>query len=308
MCVKRGIIMQFTWTYSGTEQRKVRTFLQAHGVSHRMFSQMKHNGGAILKNGQPVYTSDYLDDGDEVTIVMPTEKSNDLVVPDYKPLDIIFENEHWLVVDKPYGVTTVPGHADRLHTLVNQVKGHLEETNTEDLVPHVVTRLDRDTSGIVLLAKHRFAHAVLDQQLQEHTVEKFYIAYTSGILPEDHGDINAPIGRVEGDFIKREVRDDGKPSRTEYWVERRYDEDGDNPMTRVRVQLHTGRTHQIRVHFQNIGHPLVGDDLYGGPLWHGLERQALHAYHMKFYDPFIENYREFNTKLPEDLKGLRDLA
>lgn len=79
-------------------------------------------------------------------------------------------------------------------------------------------------------------------------------------------------------------------------------------MTRVRVQLHTGRTHQIRVHFQNIGHPLVGDDLYGGPLWHGLERQALHAYHMKFYDPFIEDYREFNTKLPEDLKGLRDLA
>lgn len=298
--------MKFTWKYSGNEQRKVRTFLQNHGVSHRMFSQMKHNGGAILVNEKSVYTSDYLKNGDIVTIVMPTEKSNDLVVPDYKPLDIIFENEHWLVVDKPYGITTVPGHADRLHTLVNQVKGHLETIKADDLVPHVVTRLDRDTSGIVLLAKHRFAHAVLDQQLQDHTVEKFYLAYPSGILADDHGDINAPIGRMDGDFIKREVRDDGKPSRTEYWVERRYEDDEQN-MTRVKVQLHTGRTHQIRVHFANIGHPLVGDTLYDGPAWHGLQRQALHAYHMKFYDPFIEEYREFNTPLPDDLKTLRDI-
>ena len=84
--------MQFTWTYTGSEARKVRTFLQKHGVSHRMFSQMKHNGGAILVNEKPVYTSDYLKDGDKVTIVMPVEESNDLVVPDYKPLNIIFEN------------------------------------------------------------------------------------------------------------------------------------------------------------------------------------------------------------------------
>ncbi|CAH1850341.1 RluA family pseudouridine synthase [Convivina intestini] len=299
--------MEFTWTYQGDEQRKVRTFLQGHGVSHRMFSQMKHNGGAILANGQPVYTADYIKNGDQVTIVMPIEESNDLVVPDFHPLDIIFENEHWLVVDKPYGVTTVPGHADRLHTLVNQVKGHLIDEKAEDLVPHVVTRLDRDTSGLVLLAKHRFAHAVLDQQLQDHSVEKFYIAYVQGILPEDHGLIDEPIGRMDGDFIKRIVREDGKVSKTEYWVERRYQDDPDHPMTRVKVQLHTGRTHQIRVHFAHLGYPLVGDDLYGGPLWFGLKRQALHAYQMKFYDPFIEENRQLSTDLPADLLALKNL-
>lgn len=299
--------MKFTWTYQGDEERKVRTFLQGYGVSHRMFSQIKHNGGAILVNDRPVYTSDYLKSGDQVTVMMPVEEGNDLVVPDYHPLNVIFENEHWLVVDKPYGVTTVPGHADRLHTLVNQVKGHLLDIGAEDLVPHVVTRLDRDTSGLVLLAKHRFAHAVLDQQLQDHSVEKFYIAYVSGLLPEDHGVIEAPIGRLEGDFIKRVVRDDGKKSKTEYWVERRYDEDPDHPMTRVKVQLHTGRTHQIRVHFAHLGYPLVGDDLYGGPLWYGLQRQALHAYQMKFYDPFIENDRQLSTDLPADLVALKNL-
>ncbi|MDF7636987.1 RluA family pseudouridine synthase [Leuconostocaceae bacterium ESL0958] len=299
--------MKFSWTYQGTEDRKVRGFLQSHGVSHRMFSQMKHNGGAILVNDQPVYTSDYLHPQDVVTIVMPIEASNDLVVPDYQPLHVVYEDEHFLAVDKPYGVTTVPGHADRLHTLVNQVKGHLLDEGAEDLVPHVITRLDRDTSGLVLLAKHRFAHAVLDKQLQEHSVQKFYTAYVSGILPEDHGLIEEPIGRLPGDFIKRTVTADGKPSKTEYWVERRYQADDGQEMTRVRVQLHTGRTHQIRVHFAHLGYPLVGDDLYGGPLWHGLQRQALHAYQMTFYDPFAETDRHLMTSLPADLQALKDL-
>ncbi|CAK1242289.1 pseudouridylate synthase [Fructobacillus fructosus] len=297
--------MKFSWTYEGDEDRKVRSFLQSHGVSHRMFSQMKHNGGAILVNDKQVYTSDYIKKGDVATIIMPVEQGNDLVVPDFDPIQVIYEDDHFLAVDKPYGVTTVPGHADRLHTLVNKVKGHLIDEEAEDLVPHVVTRLDRDTSGIVLLAKHRFAHAVLDQQLQDHSVEKFYTAYVSGILPDDHGIIEAPIGRLEGDFIKRTVTEDGKPSKTEYWVEQRYEKDPEHPMTRVKVQLHTGRTHQIRVHFKHIGFPLVGDDLYGGPLWYGLKRQALHAYQMAFYDPFAEETRHLQTDLPEDLVALK---
>ena len=294
--------MKFSWTYNGDELRKVRTFLQSHGVSHRMFSKMKHGGGAILVNDKKVYTSDYLKDGDVVTIIMPTEESNDLVTPDYAPLDIVFEDEHWLVVNKPAGVTTVPGHADRLHTLVNQVKGHLDEINAEDQVPHVVTRLDRDTSGIVLLAKHRFAHALLDDQLQQHSVEKYYIAYVSGHLPEDHGMIDAPIGRMDNDFIRREVREDGKESRTEYWVEARLQ--GEVPMTRVKVQLHTGRTHQIRVHFAHLGFPLVGDDLYGGPLVAGMKRQALNAYHLAFYDAFLDEKRTFEVGLAADMLKL----
>lgn len=303
--------MEFIWQVTGEKDQliKVRTFLKNKGVSHRMFSKIKHFGGAILVNDKEVYTSDFMKAGDEIKMIMPAEESNELVVPDYKPLDIVYEDEHWLAVNKPYGVTTVPGHADRLHTLVNQVKGHLDVIEAENQVPHVVTRLDRDTSGIVLLAKHRFAHAIMDDQLQNHQVEKFYQAYVTGILPEEHGVIEAPIGRVEGDFIQREVRADGKPSKTEYWVKKRYELPDGKQMTKVKIQLHTGRTHQIRVHFKHLGHPLVGDDLYGGDMRFGISRQALNAYYMRFFDVFAgENgeYRELRADLPEDLQVLNN--
>ena len=124
----------------------------------------------------------------------------------------------------------------------------------------------------------------------------------SGQLNQEHGLIDAPIGRVDDDFIRREVRDDGRASQTEYWVKQK-----NKHFTWVKVQLHTGRTHQIRVHFKYIGHSLLGDDVYDGPLDQGITRQALHAYYLKFVDPFTDKTLEIKLPLPADMQKIIDI-
>ncbi|QBO35304.1 RluA family pseudouridine synthase [Periweissella cryptocerci] len=291
--------MEFTWRKDNDQEQKVKSFLGTHGVSHRMFTQIKHNGGDILVNGVHGRTVDWLQENDEVTVIMPPELDNDLVATSYGELDIIYEDANFIVVNKPAGLTTVPGHADREDTLVNRVKGHLKQAGATDLVPHIVTRLDRFTSGLVLVAKHRFAHAMMDKQLQTHSIDKRYYAIVSGIVEQDHGMIDLPIGRKDDDFIRREVREDGRESQTEYWVKER-----GTHATWVQIQLHTGRTHQIRVHFSHLNHPLLGDDIYGGTLELGITRQALHAYYFSFDDPFTGEKHEFTSPLPEDMRVL----
>ncbi|MCM0598510.1 RluA family pseudouridine synthase [Periweissella fabalis] len=293
--------MEFTWKKDNDIEQKVKSFLGNHGVSHRMFSQIKHNGGDILVNGVHGRTVDFLKKGDAVTIIMPPELDNDIVATSYGVLDVLYEDRNFLVVNKPAGMTTVPGRADREDTLVNRVKGHLKQQGATDLVPHVVTRLDRFTSGLVLIAKHRFAHAMMDKQLQAHTMNKQYYAVVSGRVPLDHDLIDAPIGRMDDDFIRREVREDGRSSQTEYWVEDRTPD-----ATLVRIQLHTGRTHQIRVHFSHLGYSLLGDDVYGGPIDRGITRQALHAFYLSFEDPFTHRVLEFKAPLPGDMQILLD--
>jgi 23S rRNA pseudouridine1911/1915/1917 synthase len=290
-------VASFEWTNTGDEALKIKTFLAHQGVSHRMFSLIKRGGGAVLLNGKQVRTVDEVQPGETVKIKLPPEESNDVVAMSDLPLNILYEDDNWLLVDKIAGITSVPGKADRETTMVNRVKGYLARSGSTDLVPHVVTRLDRFTSGVALLAKHRFAHGLLDKQLQEHSVNKRYYALVDGVLPDDHGIIEGPIGRVDGDFIRREVRPDGRESTTEYWVKARMEN-----QTLVEVQLHTGRTHQIRVHFRHIGHPLVGDEIYGGPMDRGIERQALHAFSLTYYDPFDQVERNVKSPVPADMQ------
>lgn len=299
--------MKFSWINDSDERQKVRFFLARKGVSHRMFSQIKNHGGSIEIEGRVVVTSDFLDPGQKIIITMPSEIGSSSVEPDFAPLDIAYVDDNWLLVNKPAGQNTVPGHADRVHSLVNQVKGYLIDTDDENQVPHVVTRLDRDTSGLVLLAKHRFAHALLDAQLQKHSIDKRYFVFVNGNVAEKYGHhdmIDQPIARLDGDFIKREVNQAGKRSQTEFWVEA-YNQDQD--ITFLTVKLHTGRTHQIRVHFSYLGFPLVGDELYGGQSKLGINRQALHAYKMSWEDAFINTTQTHQIGLPDDLEELKKL-
>ena len=242
------------------EHVKVKTFLKRHEISKGLLAKIKFSGGNILVNHQPQNAIYLLDIGDKVTIDIPSEKGFESLKAVDKDLSVIYEDEHFLV--------------------------------------HIVTRLDKDTSGLMLFAKHGYAHARLDKQLQKKLIEKRYYALVRGTgVLEEQGEIIAPIGRNPESIITRRVTKDGKHAHTSYKVIERF---GDVYL--VDIHLHTGRTHQIRVHFSYIGFPLLGDDLYGGSLGHGIERQALHCHSLKFYNPFSRQEVERASPLPEDFK------
>lgn len=285
--------MEFTWTATQNGQ-SAKQVLSEHGVSHRMFTQINHSNGQVLVNQKPVAPATQVKPTDKVTLVVPAEPADPGVSVSHESLSVVFEDQHSLVVLKPAGLTSVPGPSNRTDTLVNRVKGHLVAQGDVNLVPHIITRLDRDTSGLVLIAKHRLANSWLNQQLTDHTLQKRYLAIVGGQLTKDHDLIDAPLRRSDEGF-NQIVAPDGKAAQTEYWVKQRHAE-----WTLVEVLLHTGRTHQIRAHFQSLGHPLLGDALYGGNQQQ-IQRQALHAFSLSYRDPLTNEIRQFETPLPADM-------
>ncbi|UZX32879.1 RluA family pseudouridine synthase [Apilactobacillus kunkeei] len=289
--------MQFTWQNQDEQNAGIKKFLGAHGVSHRMYNDVKSTG-TILVNGNAVGLDYKLVVGDEVTVIFPPETSDDEVAFSYEAIDVIYEDNNWLVVNKIAGLTSVPGPSNRVDTLVNRIKGYLKKRGSTDLRPHLITRLDRFTSGIVLVAKNRLANSLANQQVAQHKIDKMYYAVVDGTGLDEHGMIDKPIGRV-GDNFRREVIEDGQNAKTEYWKVEEFDD-----ATLVRLKLHTGRTHQIRVHMTSLGHPLLGDELYQGPLDRGIDRQALHAYYLEFNDELANQVRTFEIELPTDMKSV----
>ncbi|AMS07956.1 RNA pseudouridine synthase [Limosilactobacillus oris] len=289
--------MEFTWRYDHATPRKLRSALKMSGVTSSLMKVVIYHGGQMLINGEPKWAVDLVQPGDEYSIVIPPEEANDHVDESTAPITIAYEDRDFLVLNKPAGVATVPAHnVPVADSLVNRVKHYYREQGYENQVTHVATRLDKDTSGLVVFPKHRFAHAVLDRQLKRHEVKKNYYALVSGRLHTQHGYIDAPIRRDPASFVKREVAADGKDSVTEYWLAQAQAE-----RSLVRIRLHTGRTHQIRVHFSFLGHPLVGDEMYGAPAGSPLiDRQALHCYWMQFYSPFKEQFITVTAPLPAD--------
>jgi 23S rRNA pseudouridine1911/1915/1917 synthase len=212
-------------------------------------------------------------------------------------LDILFEDQYLLVVNKPAGMSTIPSREHPTGSLANALVGYYEEIGLS-ATSHIVTRLDRDTSGIVLIAKHRHVHHLLSKQQKNGNVKRTYEALAEGNIALEKGTIEKPIGRKLDSIIEREVRSDGKYACTHYCVLKRYKE-----FTHVELQLKTGRTHQIRVHMSFIGHPLLGDDLYGGTL-SLIARQALHCKIIQFPHPFTGQNMIFTADLPLDMSEL----
>ncbi|MFQ4154148.1 RluA family pseudouridine synthase [Pediococcus pentosaceus] len=272
--------------------------LQRPGMSQRLLQRIQNEGRLIDENENDVEFSDKLMPFEPIWIELPDEEQDQNVAISDGPLDIIFEDKNWLLVNKPAGLTAVPGPSDREDTLVNRIKGHWQAIESKNMMPHLVTRLDRFTSGITLVARHQVSNSLLSEQVAHHKIKKIYLAMVDGVVQAEKGTFNQPLG-LAADGIHREVWDDGQQATTSFKVLKRFEN-----QTLVQVHLKTGRTHQIRVHFANAGHPLVGDQLYDGPMDRGIKRQALHASSIRFFDPFIDEKVSFTAELPDDLKQI----
>lgn len=290
--------MKFEFT--ADRRTKVKTLLKGYDISKGLLAKVKYKGGHIAVNGNEENAIYLLDVGDVVTITIPDEKPFEKLEAVSHPLDIVYEDDHFLVLNKPVGFASIPS-AIHSNTIANFIKAYYIEQNYPNKQVHIVTRLDRDTSGLMLFAKHGYAHARLDKQLQVRSIEKRYFALVSGNgqLP-DQGEIIAPIGRSKDSIITRAVDPTGKYAKTTYQVVARYAEN----VHLVDIKLHTGRTHQIRVHLSHIGFPLLGDDLYGGRVDLGITRQALHCHFLRFYNPFTENESLHTINLTDDFENV----
>lgn len=282
------------------QRMKVKSFLKKQDISKALLAKIKFEGGKIQVNGQEQNAIFLLEVGDLVTIDIPSEEdvTGSLKAIEH-PLDIVYEDDHFLVVDKPYGVASIPSvlHSN---TMANFVKAYYLKQGYENKQIHIVTRLDKDTSGLMLFAKHGYAHARLDKQLQSKAIQKRYSALVEGKEElEKNGEIIAPIGRPEDSIITRCVTPSGKYAYTSYEVVSSWEK-----VHLVDIQLHTGRTHQIRVHFSHIGLPLLGDDLYGGSLEYGINRQALHCHRLEFINPFTKEKMIFESDLTNDFQSV----
>lgn len=254
--------------------------------------------GAVTLGGKPAKKNTKTAPGDVVEVTLPDPQPVE-VVPQNIPLDIVYEDADVIVVNKPVGLVVhpAPGHPDG--TLVNALLYHCGESLSGingELRPGIVHRIDRDTSGLIIAAKNDRAHLALSAQLQDHTLARVYEAVVVGNLREDSGTVNAPIGRHPVDRKKMAIEPrNGRPAVTHWRVLARYP-----GYTHVECRLETGRTHQIRVHMASIGHPLLGDTVYGSKKpWPGLAGQCLHARKLRFIHPSTGEPVEVECPLPD---------
>jgi 23S rRNA pseudouridine1911/1915/1917 synthase len=269
----------------------------------RTHAQKLIAGGFVTVNHRPAKASLKLGSGDRVDIVVPPEAPPHLT-PEAIPLDIVYEDKDLLVVDKPAGLAVHPAPGHPSHTLVNAVLGYLPGLVEADdsLRPGIVHRLDKDTSGLILVAKNRSAHENLADQFKARTVVKSYLVLVRGKLEPEAGVIEAAIGRDPRNRQRMAVVSRGRQARTKYRVVKYL-----GKYTLLEISPETGRTHQIRVHLAAIGFPVVGDATYGVTSPH-LSRQFLHASKIGFRLPSTGEYVKFESPLPEDLqKALEEI-
>ncbi len=274
------------------EKLNVGRFLRTYcSVSARTLAKLKRIQGAILLNGMPARAIDAVKLGDKISIEIPAGVSEGVAPVDI-PVDVVYEDEYIIVLNKP---PFMPVHPTKVHqedTLANALCFYAQSRG-EQYTFHAVNRLDRNTSGLVIVAKDRHTASVMSQS----NITKHYTAFVMGKL-RDKGTVNAPIALAENSIIVRTVTQIGKPSVTHY-EPINYISD----FTILKLTLETGRTHQIRCHMSYIGHPLLGDDLYGGDFKY-INRHALHCGYISFNHPITNNLIELSADLPDDMKSL----
>ncbi len=272
------------------DNASLRTFLRKEcGVSSRIISQLKREKDGILRDNKNIKTIEKVKSGDIIVLNLPYEENK--ITPVKGEIKILYEDEYIIIFDKQYGVPVHPTKVHQIDTLANYFS-YIQKQRNESYKFRAVNRLDKDTSGIVVVAKDRYTASYLFTN-----VNKKYYAVCEGII-DKAGTIDKPIALKEGHSIQRACSSSGQKSITHYKPIL-----NNNNHTLLEIILETGRTHQIRVHFSSIGHPLAGDDMYGGSLEY-IKRQALHCGEVSFIHPFTKEQIIISSEIPDDMKNL----
>ncbi len=282
--------------------KSVASLMEEQGFSRRLIDDIKHREGGLTVDGEEVFARETVSAGQVLRVKLPPEHRDDWIIPQDLPLQIVYEDEDLLVVNKAAGQIVYPTKSHQEGTLANALAYYFAQKK-EPFTFRVVNRLDQDTSGLLLIPCHAFSACVLGKEMAARQIRRVYLAAASGdlreVFPAGEGVIDAPLARVPGDGLRRRVDfETGEEARTHVkilW----YNEDLDT--TLCAATLESGRTHQIRVHFQYIGHPLPGDFLYN-PDDRLIHRQALHSYQLTFRQPVTKEELSFQAPLPEDMR------
>ncbi len=276
---------------------KIGDFLKKQGYSKRNILALKRYPEKILVNGKWEFVNYILKDGDELILRFEEEMSSVRIEPQDIPIDIIYEDEDILVVNKPPFMPIHPTVNHEKNTLANAVMHYYQKQGLEHVF-RCMNRLDTNTSGLTIMAKHKYSGAKLGDAMRNRKIHREYCAIVWGEDLPDEGCINMPIGKKEGSVIERMVREDGLHAITHYQVLQRK-----NGLAFIKLKLETGRTHQIRVHMKAVGHPLIGDDLYA-PEHMLMNRQALHSAKLVFPHPMTEEEKTVECPLPMDMRQM----
>lgn len=288
----------FTYTIPADfDEKNLLFFLKSKGYSSQIITHLKRTENGILLNGIWGRVRDILHTNDQLTITLIETESSDNIVPSDLPLDIVYEDEDLMVINKAADTPIHPSQGNYENTLANAVAFYFSQKG-EPFTYRCINRLDRDTTGLLIIAKHMYSASLLSNMVQNRAIHREYLAVATGLVPEE-GCIEAPIGRVDGSTIERQVDfENGEYSCTHY--KRIAFQNG---YSLVSLKLATGRTHQIRVHMKHIGHPLPGDFLYN-PDYSVIQRQALHSHRLAFMHPITNQKMEFTSPLPEDMNSI----
>lgn len=277
---------------------RIEQYLRRRGYSYQNLTQLKKMRESILLNGAWTYMRTAVKDGDILTVHIQEPESSPNIPPVKLPLDIVYEDEDIVVVNKPAGMPVHPSLNNYENSLANGLMYYYQEQG-KPFIFRCTNRLDRDTSGLTVVAKHMVSSSILSSMGMRHEITREYLAIVRGALNPSEGTIDAPIGRTGSSLIERKIDfENGERAVTHYRVV-----EEQNGHSLVSLILETGRTHQIRVHMKYIGHPLVGDYLYN-PDMEYIDRQALHSHRLSFTHPVTGEKMEFTAPLPTDMRKI----
>ncbi|MDY3918629.1 MAG: RluA family pseudouridine synthase [Candidatus Limivivens sp.] len=296
--------MERIFEYLITEKEnglRVADFLRSRGYSHHILTTLKKSDDGICLNGVRCYATAFLKPLDRLTVILREETPSERIQPVPMDLKIVYEDPDLLVVDKPADTPTHPSFQNHGNTLANGLAWYFQEQKIP-FVYRCINRLDRDTTGLLIIAKHMLSGSILSDMVKNRKIHREYLALADGLVP-DTGTIDAPIGRMEGSALARCIDFEHGERAVTHFQRLAFHPGGEteNGCSLVSLELETGRTHQIRVHMKYLGHPLPGDFLYH-PDYSHINRQALHSHRLTFSHPITGEALSFCSPMPRDME------